>query len=288
MRLALGTAQFGLPYGVANQIGQVSCKEIKSILDISILNNINTLDTAIAYGESEECLGLAGVENFKLVTKLPEIPKNCIDISAWIFNQVDCSLARLNIKKMHGLLLHRPEQLLDDSGHTIYEALESLRKRGLVEKIGVSIYSPDELDKLIPKYRFDLVQAPFNLIDQRLYKSGWLNRLKDDDIEIHTRSTFLQGLLLMSHKDIPSKFHRWNYLWQSWDQWLKMNYLHPLDACLDFAFSFPEIDKVIVGVDSESQFVQILKSMRNQSSISFPNLACDDLALINPMNWNNL
>ncbi len=288
MRLALGTAQFGFPYGVANQIGQVCLSDVKSILEISLLNNIDTLDTAIAYGESEECLGIVGVEKFKLITKLPEIPKNCIDVGAWIFHEVVCSLARLKIKKLHGLLLHRPEQLLGDSGVPIYEALESLRRTGLVEKIGISIYSPDELAKLIPKFRFDLVQAPFNLIDQRLYKSGWLKRLKNDDIEIHTRSTFLQGLLLISHRDMPSKFHRWNYLWQSWDQWLRMNNLDPISACLDFVSSYTEIDKVIVGVDSESQLAQILKSMSIHSSKSFPNLSCDDQALINPVNWNNL
>lgn len=288
MRLALGTVQFGVPYGVANQFGQVSRDEVQSILNFSLINKIDTLDTAIAYGESEKCLGEVGVENFNLVTKLPEIPNNCSDINAWVFDQVEASLSRLRITKLYGLLLHQPYQLLNHFGPHLYQALQRLKEMGLVEKIGISVYSPDDLVRIVPQFRFDLVQAPFNLIDQRLYKSGWMRRLKDDEIEIHVRSTFLQGLLLMQQKDMPSKFYRWNHLWQSWHQWLEANNLSALQACLDFSLSFSEIDKVIVGVDSQTQLIQILKSVENHSVVSFPNFASDDQQLINPVNWNTL
>lgn len=288
MRLALGTVQFGVPYGVTNQFGKVSRDEVQSILNFSLINKIDTLDTAIAYGESEKCLGEVGVENFNLVTKLPEIPNNCLNINAWVFDQVEASLSRLRITKLYGLLLHQPYQLLDHFGSHLYQALQMLKEMGLVEKIGISVYSPDDLARIVPQFRFDLVQAPFNLIDQRLYKSGWMRRLKEDEIEIHSRSTFLQGLLLMQQKDMPSKFYRWNHLWQSWHQWLEENNLSALQACLDFSLSFSEVDKVIVGVDSQTQLIQILKSVENHSAVSFPNFASDDQQLINPVNWNTL
>ena len=288
MRLALGTVQFGVPYGIANQFGQVSRDEVQSILNFSLINKIDTLDTAIAYGESEKCLGEIGVQNFNLVTKLPEIPNNCSNINAWVFNQVEASLSRLRITKLYGLLLHQPYQLLDHLAPNLYQALQGLKEMGLVEKIGISVYSPDDLARIVPQFRLDLVQAPFNFIDQRLYKSGWMQRLKDDEIEIHSRSTFLQGLLLMQQKDMPSKFYRWNHLWQSWHQWLEANNLSALQACLDFSLSFSEIDKVIVGVDSQAQLIQILRFVDNNSAVSFPNFACDDQQLINPVNWNAL
>src|SRR5581483_2256099 len=107
-------------------------------------------------------------------------------------------LLRLDVKTLYGLLLHRPQQLLGAEGPTLYQALQGLKKGGQVQKIGVSVYAPSELELLNLRYRFDLVQAPFNLVDRRLHTTGWLQRLKEDGVEIHTRSAFLQGLLLMS------------------------------------------------------------------------------------------
>ena len=177
MRLALGTVQFGLPYGVANKSGQVSRAEAKLMVRLALENGIDTLDTAIAYGESEKCLGEIGVENFKLVTKLPSIPDGCLDISGWIHEQVTSSLLRLGVEKLYGFLLHKSEDLLGPDGPELYRALDSLKEKGLVKKIGVSIYSPNELESLKKDFSFDLIQAPFNLIDQRLLYSGWMKKL---------------------------------------------------------------------------------------------------------------
>ena len=206
MKLALGTVQFGLPYGIANQAGQASRSEAKLMLQLASASGIDTLDTAIAYGSSETCLGEAGVQGFKVVTKLPVVPDDCGDVSAWIQQQVNLSLLRLGVTAVYGLLLHRPDQLLGANGAKIYQALQALKDKGQVQKVGISIYAPSELEALIPRFPFDLVQAPFNLVDRRFYSTGWMQRLKDNDVEVHTRSAFLQGLLLMNQSDIPSKF----------------------------------------------------------------------------------
>jgi aryl-alcohol dehydrogenase-like predicted oxidoreductase len=144
----------------------------------------------------------------------------------------------------------------------VYQALQALKDNGQVQKVGVSIYSPAELDVLIPQYRFDLVQAPFNLVDRRLDNTGWMQRLKDDDIEIHTRSVFLQGLLLMNQADMPPKFSIWNELWKTWYRWLAENEVSAIQACLAFSLSFSEIDRVIVGADSQSQLAQIVSAAK--------------------------
>jgi aryl-alcohol dehydrogenase-like predicted oxidoreductase len=182
--------QFGLPYGIANQLGQVSRNEAKAMLKIASAIGIDTLDTAITYGESEACLGTVGIGDFKVVTKLPAIPYGCLDIGGWVKQQVEASLSRLRVRNVYGLLLHRSEDLLGSNGRALYQALESLKDKGLVNKIGISIYSPDQLELLTTNIRFDLVQTPFNLLDRRLLSSGWMQKLKDRGFEIHTRSAF--------------------------------------------------------------------------------------------------
>ena len=287
-KLALGTAQFGLPYGIANQQGQVNRVNAKVMLELSFLHGIDTLDTAIAYGESEICLGEVGVQGFKIVTKLPSLPENCSDVGCWVREHVSGSLARLGVSSVYGLLLHRPEQMLGYNGKKLYRVLLALKDSGIVQKVGISIYSPNELPELTKRFQFDIVQAPFNLVDQCLHTTGWLQRLKEADVEIHTRSSFLQGLLLMSRKSIPTKFAPWNYLWEKWHKWLLGQKVSAVQACLAFPLLFPEIDRVIVGADSVSQLQQILEAASMSRAIQFPNIYCDDENLINPSCWSNL
>ena len=287
-RLALGTAQFGLPYGVANNTGQVLRTEAKAMLGLALASGIDTLDTAIAYGDSEMCLGEIGTQDFKLITKLPLVPNSCADINAWVLEQINASLYRLGVKEIYGVLLHRSDQFLSSNGAEIHKALQGLKNRGLVKKVGASIYSPAELDALIPLYQLDLVQVPFNLIDRRLYSSGWLKRLKKIGVEVHTRSAFLQGLLLLKPDDLPLKFSPWSSLWREWYGWLDTHEISALQASLAFPMSFSEIDRVVVGADSANQLAQIITATSQPFSLNMPNIQCADLNLINPTNWNQL
>lgn len=285
-KLALGTVQFGLPYGVANQSGQIARPEAKAMLQLAAANGIDTLDTAIAYGESEVCLGEVGTQGFKLVTKLPSVPDDCSDVSGWVKAQVAASLSRLGVNAVYGLLLHRPEQLLGSEGKTLYQALQSLKEVGLVQKIGVSIYAPSELEALTKLFHVDLVQAPFNVLDRRLVTSNWLNRLKQIGIEVHVRSVFLQGLLLMDVSNRPVRFQKWKKFWDIWHEWLTENQLTPLQASLNFALAQAEIDRVIVGVDTIRQLQGILAASDETAPIPPIKLNCEDTDLINPSRWN--
>ncbi|CAG1014268.1 Aldo-keto reductase IolS [Anaerolineae bacterium] len=288
MKLALGTAQFGLPYGIANRDGQVTRSVAKAMLHLAAANGIDTLDTAIAYGESETCLGEVGTNGFKIITKLPAIPDGCAAVSDWVREQFAASLVRLGVSAVHGLLLHRPQQLLDPDGKTLYQTLQDLKEAGQVSKIGISIYAPNELELLAPRYRFDLVQAPFNLVDRRLYTTGWLARLKDEGVEIHTRSAFLQGLLLMPQDAIPKKFAAWSDLWNKWHDWLSHHAVSAVQACLAFPLSFREIERVVVGADSVSQLQQIISAASSAAPVDLPDLQCDAENLINPAHWSQL
>ena len=288
MKLALGTAQFGLPYGVANKLGKITCSEAEIILQEALVNGVDLLDTAIVYGDSETCLGEVGTHGFKVVTKLCTLPDDCGDIGVWVRRQMDASLLRLNTMMVYGLLLHRPQQLLEKSGDSLYRALQQLKKDGLVEKIGISIYDPLELDVLCARYQFDLIQAPFNILDRRLINTGWMDRLALQGVELHVRSVFLQGLLLMAISDRPKKFAPWSLLWSQWDDWLRANNLTPLQACLRYALSFPQVSKVIVGVDSLQQMKEIILASNGTLPEVPEELLSTDITLINPSNWMTL
>ena len=287
MRLGLGTAQFGMPYGIANQIGQVKRSEVKQMLQIAFKRGIDTLDTAIGYGDSESSLGEAGVRAYKIVTKLPPIPATCCDVYGWVLGQISASMERLGVDYLYGLLLHRSADLLDNNGELLYRALLELKDNGQLRKFGVSIYNPSELSELTNNFSLDLVQAPFNLIDQRLHLTGWLDRLKSKGIEVHTRSVFLQGLLLMKHTTIPSQFDRWGEIWDKWHRWLLLNQASAVEACVAFPLAFQAIDRVIVGADTISQLVEIIDASFRPSFVTLPNLNCEDAALINPGYWLN-
>lgn len=287
-RLALGTVQFGLPYGISNQEGQVTRSDAKAMLQLAAANGIDTLDTAIAYGESETCLGEVGVQDFKLVTKLPAVPVDCVEVQNWVQKQLDASLARLNVKGVYGLLLHSPEQLSGVGGKALYRSLQGLKETGQVQKIGISIYNPGELEELTAKYHFDLVQVPFSLVDRRLHTSGWLQRLKNKGVEVHTRSVFLQGLLLMPQASIPHKFTPWSDLWSNWHNWLSHHDISAVQACLAYPLSFPEVDCVVVGADSKRQLEQIIDAASSVVPDHMPDLRCEDENLINPAHWPRL
>lgn len=284
-RLAIGTAQFGFSYGVANQFGQVERDEASKIIDYARVAGLNLLDTAIAYGESERRLGEIGVREWQVVSKLPAMPDGHIDVAGWVRESVLGSLVRLKIPKLHGLLLHRPQQLLGLNGHKLYRALIALKDEGKVEKIGISIYDPNELDILLPHFHFDLVQAPFNIIDRRLHTSGWLVRLYQLGIEVHTRSVFLQGLLLMECATRPEFFRRWQLLWDRWYDWLADQSVTPVQACLGFAMLQPEISRVVVGLDSLKQLQNILADIDTPLVMPPETLMCEDINLINPSLW---
>jgi len=290
MKLALGTVQFGLDYGVANEAGQVSLAEAQGVLSLASASGINLLDTAIAYGSSEAVLGKVGVDRFRVVTKLPSLPSaGENDIAPWVRDQVEASLARLGQKQIYGLLLHRPKDLLGAQSKLLIEALIALKEAGVVQKIGISIYSPDELDAIRKKVQIDLVQAPVNVIDRRMETSGWLDRLKDDGVEVHARSVFLQGLLLMERGKIPQKFSRWSMLWDAWHEKLQNSGASPLAACLAYPLSLRQIDHVIVGVDAATQLAEIIQaSNKTEADLDTSFMTSTDTNLISPSNWNHL
>ena len=273
-RLALGTANFGLNYGVANDAGKISDQELLQIINLTEKVGVNMVDTAQAYGDSEQRLGSVLRLNNQIITKIGRgLHESCRTDS--VCSLVNESLQRLKRTELYGLLLHRPELLLGVQGPTIIAELKSLKERGLVKKIGVSIYAPDILSELLKLINLDIVQVPFNLFDQRIISSGWSERLKENGTEIHTRSVFLQGLLLMQRQDLNIWFElNWPQLFDSWNEFQKEVGVSVDRIALGFALRQPWIDKIVVGVDN----VQQLNNFD-------PDLAINDVNLIDPSKW---
>ena len=289
MKLALGTVQFGLDYGVANTDGKMDTTTMTSILQQAWAKGIDTLDTAISYGESEKRLGITNVKDWRIVTKLPKIPNECTNINTWILNQVQKSLLRLGVIRISALLLHRPDQLLESNGVEIWKALQDLKQKNIVKKIGFSVYDCNQLDALWDSFQPNIVQMPYNLLDKRFLISGWMKKMNDAGVEIHVRSIFLQGLLLMSKSDRPEKFNHWKEIWEVLDAWLLEYDITAVEAAISFAMDNPYIDKIVVGVDNVQQLEEILSIILKRKIVHPPkSLHTSDVRLINPSQWNSL
>jgi aryl-alcohol dehydrogenase-like predicted oxidoreductase len=284
MKLALGTAQFGSAYGIASPQPQIGFLESKAIIDSAFRQGMTVLDTAMGYGESEARLGQIGVHPWKVISKLPEVPAG-ENGTTWIANAVKQSLEKLKIESLYGLLLHRPAQLLSDKGPAIYAVLQRLKADGLVQKIGVSIYQPGELDSIFSVAEVDLVQSPLSVLDRRLITSGWLDRLADRGVEVHARSVFLQGRLLMSADQRPAKFDRWADLWARYHKWTASTGLTPLQVCIAYVSALPQVQQVVVGVNGLNHINEILQAQTRQEPIWTPDLATEDEQLLNPLAW---
>ena len=274
-----------MAYGVANLTGKVGVDEVARILQLARASGIDTIDSAVNYGDSESQLGKVGVGQWQIVSKLPPFSRGSEPVLNWVRSEIEGSLTRLNIPSLYGMLLHRPLELLGIGGEVLFNALMSIKQLGLVQKIGVSVYSPSEVERIISYYPIDLVQIPFNIFDRRLVTTGCLKTLKEAGIEVHVRSIFLQGLLVMDPQKRPPFFNRWSDLFNEWDAWLIENKVTPLEACLGYTLSEIGIDRVVVGVEQLAQLQNILLVAGKSKLLPPAHLRSDDPDLINPSLW---
>ena len=278
MKLALGTVQFGLDYGITNSGGQVQVDEVRKILNLAKKNNINTLDTASDYGNSEQVLGNIGVDDYQVVTKTIPLTTSVNEV-VQAFHQ---SLENLNIAKVEGLLVHDIGDTENKQFNILFVALNALKQQGLVNKIGFSTYTPEHVNFLLEHFDFDLIQLPFNVFDTRLVEGGQLRNLKNKAVEIHARSVFLQGLLL-DFDHLVDYFSNWKNEFNAYQKIVKESGLSRLEYALNFALKTQELDKILVGVNNTQQLVEIISASKN--NINIEAFSINDVNLLNPSNW---
>ena len=282
-KIAIGTVQFGLNYGVANSEGKTSGAEVEKILRYAQLKGSEVLDTAIHYGDAESLLGAIGVGDWKILSKLPSMgfkDLSCNSIDKAVYE----SLERLGVDHLYGLHLSKADDLLGPEGAIIFNQLCKLKNEKVIQKIGVSFYSSDELNKVLSIYDLDVCQIPVNIFDRRFLDND-LKLLKSRNIEIHARSIFLQGLLLMPSEARPTKFQQWNSTWTKWDKFLQNHEITALQACLSFIYSIEEINKIVIGLNSLNHLKQIEVCKLTNIVELIDELSCDDEFLLNPSLW---
>lgn len=290
-QLGLGTAQFGMPYGISNRQGQTPHAELVAILELAGSAGIRVLDTAALYGNSESALGaaLAKRHPFRIVTKTPDFRAlpDPAQGAAELRKTFEHSLSSLRQPRVHGLLVHNANDLFRPGGDAIWRELEGLRSQGLVEKIGVSVYGGDQIDRILGAFAPDIIQLPVNVFDQRLVDSGHLARLKSSGVEVHVRSIFLQGLLLMAQDQIPRYFDGFKSHVAGYFGLLASAHIGKIEAALSYAVSLPFADVVLVGIACAEQLEEILRFVNSRAAqkIDFARFANNDPDLVDPSRW---
>ncbi len=274
-KIVLGTVQFGLQYGV-NSAGRPSEDAVKGILAVAAKGGITTLDTSSAYGNSEEVLGesIAAPGQFKIVSKYPkgEIP---------VGEMFKSSLNRLKVGKLYGYLLHHFEVYKNNPA--VWDEFVALKESGKVQKIGFSLYTPEELEFILKKGSpLDLIQVPFNIFDKKFFH--YMKELHEKGVEIHVRSTFLQGLFFKDRNALPEKLIPMKKYLLQLDEFSKKSGLSISEIALNYNLQNPYIDGVLIGVDNVEQLQMNLNSVKD-TPIDIE-IEVKEQELLNPVNWN--
>ena len=281
-KIAIGTANFGMQYGVANSQGKLSKNSVAEILGLAKSLGVTCLDTANAYGESQNALGEFGVRDWRVVSKISSIPRDCEDVRSFVRAEIDLILTSLNLSEFDTVLVHNPKDLMGNVSEIVYEELQKAKSQGQVEKIGVSIYDPSDLESITSQFQLDVVQAPINVFDNRLQDSGWLDRLASMGVEVHARSVFLQGVLLSAIAQNNDFFKPWKATFEKWNRFAESSGTSALINCIKHVNSFDKVTFAVVGVDSAKNLSEVFDAFSEQPQrIDEDNFSVDS-QLINP------
>ena len=287
-KLIIGSAQWGLDYGVSNSNGKTGTEEVANILNTANRYGIDTIDTASAYGDAEKIIGEYSKDNSKIITKIGigNKDKDSKRSRDDMRNKIKKSYADLGRKILEGVLIHDPDNLDSCNYSWGWDTLKDMKEEGYMKKIGISVYNPHQAEQLAQIYKPDIIQIPFNAFDRKAANLGTLKRLKDDCIEIHARSIFLQGLLLMNIKDISNYFNPWMSKIEEWHKYCFDNRLTLLEGAIANAMGEENIDKFIVGIEDSRQLEQIIDATKKtvRDDFEYSNLKSDE-GLINPSKW---
>jgi aryl-alcohol dehydrogenase-like predicted oxidoreductase len=282
VRLALGTVQFGLAYGVAGNAAAVPETEVRAILARASALGIDTLDTAPAYGDIEERLaGLMGEARFSVVTKVPALPADVAEsgVAAWVGAVLERSFRRLG-DRIGGVLFHHAPDLFGPLGPRLWEAAaKAVQAHGA--RLGASCYDVATLRHLQARYPIVLAQVPGNAFDQGL--CGWQAGAAPP--AVHIRSAFLQGLLLLPEAQAAARVPKAAAALARWHAWCRDRALAPLAAALAIAKGLPGATHCLVGVDSADQLEAVASAWQAARPLAAPELATRDGDVIDPRCW---
>lgn len=249
-RICLGTVQLGQYYGINNALGRKpDLKESFGLLEKAIRLGINFFDTASVYGDSEKILGDFGINRFnvKIISKLrPNLPSD----SNLVLQEIKTSLKNLKLNSLEGYLFHDAEDFYKPE---LLRGLKLVKEKGLSKNIGVSIYEPEDAINVVKDKDIDIIQIPYNVLDQRLNDTNFFEIAEKNNVTVFARSSFLQGLLLMTREKIPPNLKdAWSYI-ETFQNISRRYKFTPSEAALLFSYCHKKIDYVLFGVETIEQ-----------------------------------
>lgn len=288
-KLILGTVQLGLDYGINNPLGKPPLDTALEILHMAYDQGIRVLDTAEAYGSSQNIIGIFHKKNptkkFNVISKLDT--KKCVD-KVSLTEIINKNIKTLGVKVLEGYMFHNYNSLKQNH-YLLQEALK-VKKKGRIKKVGVSVYTNIEIEDIIQNYsEVDFVQAPFNLLDNQQKRKKAFKKLKEENIEVHTRSVFLQGLFFKPPELLKEKLRTLRPYLEELENIKEQYTLSTEKLALQYALQKDYIDRVLIGVETPEQLLQNVVNCKKDMQIPhevIDNLNVVETELLNPTNWN--
>ena len=283
-QVVLGTVQFGLDYGVSNKEGKTHNNEVKKILARGYQLGIRELDTAPSYGDAESIVMKEMQDDYKVNTKL--LPSRSDD-NKEALKTLEASVDMFG-NNLNSIAIHRIEDL---HNRDLISEIESLRESEEYIKIGVSIYNLDDLDIIKKTLKPDFIQLPFNIYDQRFKGNDLLQSFRFYGCEVHVRSVFLQGLLLMDTLDIPKGLQSLIPVQKKLIAQSVSENISIYKMCLSWVMKQNWVDKIVVGINDAMQLEILVKTINEiineiDSVPDYSKFRVDDPLIVNPVNWS--
>lgn len=279
MKIVIGSAQFGLKYGVKKN--KINKKEIIKISKTLQKNNLKYFDTATSYGSSESIIGNLETKDKKVVTKII-LPQKKENLEEWCEKKISNSLKKLKVKKLHGLLFHNITNILVRKKE-ILKIIFNLKKKKLASNIGISVYSISDVNRVLNFWTPDIIQFPVNVFDQRFLSKNFLRKLKKLQIKLYARSCFLQGHLLTRNFKFGNNITKNTF--NNFKNWCYLNNKSQLFCCLHFVKQIKNIDYLVVGFDNNKELIEIINSFKKKK-VKVPfKFIVKEKKIIDPRKW---
>ena len=286
-KLIIGTANWGQNYGALGTNKRLSTDKLKTLIQLLKEKNIDTLDTSLLYGDAVNRIMNYCDQKFQIYTKFAANLES--NTQGFVFKNralISKAITKFPNQTVHGLYVHNVEAIFSPNFHKLVDLLQEVKEKYKNLKIGISVYSNNEIEEVLKVWTPDIIQLPVNLFDRRLINSGALYKLKDRCVEIHARSIFLQGILLAERSDLPAVFDRWTENFEKLEQWCLDKNISKTAICLSFVHNLQWVDRIVLGVNDGGQLVDILNSKLLDSQKGISKLAVHDSdKLLDPRTW---
>ena len=287
-KLILGTVQFGLRYGINNTIGKLTEDQVFELLETAYDLGVRTLDTAEAYGNAHSVISNFHKQSKKRFNIISKYSSSNFDYSIDLVERIQVHCSNFNVNYLEGYMFHSYNDFKMNINNNP-NVLDNIKNSGLVKKIGVSAYSNNEIEDLLNFKNINLIQLPFNLFDNEYQRKEILEKAKKRNVEIHTRSVFLQGLFFKDINTLTNCLLPLKNNLSELSLILKNNNISIESLALNYPLNKTYIDKVLIGVDSLEQLKNNIKATENDFDKSiYEKIDCIQIKntkLLNPSNW---